>query len=85
VTTSPIPRTTVRAALSRRFATSREYAALVRELSEYWSPRDRAELDAMLSRHTEQEGAQINAVLTALAQQDKAPGGGHVSRRRADL
>lgn len=85
MTTSPNPRTTVRAALGRRFATSREYAALARELREYRSPRDRAELDAMLSRHTEQEGAHINAVLTVLAQQDRAPGGGHVSRRRLDL
>ncbi|MCW2725612.1 MAG: hypothetical protein JWN35_2533 [Frankiales bacterium] len=72
MTTSPTRRTNLRDALSSRFADRRRHADLVRQLSEYRTARERAEIDAMLSRHTAEEGAKVQAALTALAHQQTA-------------
>jgi hypothetical protein len=53
----------VRTALAGRLQARRERRQLVREISAYRTPAERLELDLILGRHTEEEIAEIDAIL----------------------
>ena len=55
---------TLRSTADRYRAERREQRELERELAEYRSDSERQELDAMLSRHTAEEIAPIERILT---------------------
>ena len=58
---------TLRATADRRRAERRELRELERELAEYRTQSDRQDLAAMLSRHTAEEIAPIERILTRLS------------------
>jgi hypothetical protein len=53
----------VRTALAGRLQARRERRQLVREIAAYRTPAERLELDLILGRHTEEEIAEIDAIL----------------------
>ena len=53
----------MRNAVNSHFAASRARRRLAKELGEYRTPAERAELDMILGRHTEEEIAEVDAVL----------------------
>ena len=59
--------TTVRSTLARRRSARREQLKLEREIAAYSTPREREELMAILGRHTAEQIAPIERVLTAQA------------------
>ena len=62
----PAIRSTVielRATAARRRAVRASHRQLERELAEYRSPAERHELDAILSRHTAEEIAPVEAIV----------------------
>ncbi|GAA3285139.1 MULTISPECIES: hypothetical protein [Dactylosporangium] len=53
----------VRTAISGRIQARRARRQLVREIGSYRTPAERLELDLILGRHTEEQIAEIDAIL----------------------
>ena len=57
----------LRATLAERRAAQSRRRRLARELAAYSSPADRLELDLILGRHSEEDAAEIQALLNSQA------------------
>jgi hypothetical protein len=67
VTMSLTTVTSLRTSLAQRRVARTERQRLVRELASYKTPAERLELDLVLGRHSEQDTAEIEAILNQQA------------------
>ena len=65
--------TSLRTSFTRRRANGAAQRRVAHELSYYRTPAERLELDLILGRHTEEETAEIDAILARQATSDLYP------------